>query len=63
MNTNTTLTNDTNSELSLGWNSLPAYGEVMAKLIGTSHTDVKSTLDLGKKSLVKSFWTTLSNLK
>lgn len=42
---------------------MPAYGEVMNKLIGTSHTDVISSLKLEKKSLVESFWSTLTNLK
>lgn len=52
-----------NQEITLGWNSMPTYGEVMPHLIGTAHTDVKSSIGLGKKSVLKSFWTTLSNLK
>lgn len=52
-----------NEEVILGWKAMPAYGEVMPKLIGTAHTDITSTLKLEKKSFLSSFWTTLSNLK
>lgn len=63
MKTNTTSSTAANNEISLGWTSMPAYGEVMTKVIGTSHTDVKSSLNLGNKSILKTFWSTLSNLK
>lgn len=52
-----------NEEITLGWKAMPAYGEVMPTLIGTAHTDVASTMKLGKKSILGSFWSTLSNLK
>jgi hypothetical protein len=52
-----------NKEITLGWTSMPAYGEVMTQVIGTAHTDVKGSLRLGQKSLLKTFWSTLSNLK
>lgn len=63
MKTNTTSSTASNKEVTLGWTSMPAYGEVMTQVIGTSHTDVKSSLTLGNKSLLKTFWSTLSNLK
>jgi hypothetical protein len=64
MKTNTTSSNTaSNKEITLGWNSMPAYGEVMTQVIGTSHTDVKSSISLGSKSVLKTFWSTLSNLK
>jgi hypothetical protein len=52
-----------NNEITLGWSSMPAYGEVMTQVIGTAHTDVKSSLSLGKKNVLKTFWSTLTNLK
>lgn len=52
-----------NKEITLGWAAMPAYGEVMPQVIGTAHTDVKSSVSLGTKSLLKTFWSTLSNLK
>ncbi len=63
MNTNTTSSNASNKEITLGWTSMPAYGEVMTQVVGTSHTDVKSSMSLGKQSVLKTFWSTLSNLK
>lgn len=51
------------TETTLGWKSMPAYGEVMPRLVGTAHTDITSTLKLEKKSILSSFWSTLSNLK
>lgn len=60
MKTNATLSTN---EVTLGWTSMPAYGEVMNTLVGTDHTSVTSTLKLEKTSLLKSFWSTLSNLK
>ncbi|MCF7785652.1 MAG: hypothetical protein K9N47_05985 [Prosthecobacter sp.] len=63
MNTNTTSSTASNKEVTLGWNSMPAYGEVMTQVIGTAHTDVKSSISLGKTSVLKTFWSTLSNLK
>ncbi len=63
MNTKTTSSTASNKEVTLGWNSMPAYGEVMPQVIGTAHTDVKSSLSLGKTSVLKTFWSTLSNLK
>jgi hypothetical protein len=61
-NTNTTAT-AANNEITLGWTSMPAYGEVMTQVIGTAHTDVKSSMSLNKKTLLTTFWSTLSNLK
>ncbi len=52
-----------NAEVTLGWKAMPAYGEVMPTLIGTAHTDILSTLKTEKKSILSSFWSTLSNLK
>jgi len=52
-----------NNEISLGWSAMPAYGEVMHNLVGTSHTDVSSTLKLAGKGVLSSFWSTLANLK
>lgn len=63
MKTNTALSTASNNEITLGWTSMPAYGEVMTTLVGTDHTNVSSTLKLEKKSVLKSFWSTLSNLK
>lgn len=64
MKTNTTSsTTATTKEITLGWSSMPAYGEVMPQVVGTAHTDVKGSLTLGNKSLLKTFWSTLSNLK
>ncbi|MDI1312647.1 hypothetical protein [Prosthecobacter sp.] len=50
-------------QITLGWNAMPAYGEVMTQVIGTAHTDLKSSISLGKMNVLKSFWSTLSNLK
>lgn len=58
-----TNTNASNEEVTLGWTSMPTYGEVMNTLVGTGHTCVTSALKLEKNSLLKSFWSTLSNLK
>lgn len=63
MNTNTTSSTASNKEITLGWISMPAYGEVMPQVIGTAHTDVKGSISLGKKSVLKTFWSTLSNIK
>ncbi len=63
MNTNTTSSTASNKEITLGWTSMPAYGEVMNQVVGTAHTDVKSSMNLGKQSVLKTFWSTLSNLK
>ncbi|WP_395719482.1 hypothetical protein [Prosthecobacter sp.] len=63
MKTNTTLTASQNEEITLGWTLMPAYGEVMNKMAGASHTSVTSTLKLAHKSTLTSFWSTLSNLK
>jgi hypothetical protein len=63
MNTNTTSSTASNKEITLGWTSMPSYGEVMTQVIGTAHTDVKGSLSLNNKSVLKTFWSTLSNLK
>ncbi len=63
MKTNTTSSTASNKEITLGWSSMPAYGEVMNQVIGTAHTDVKSSISLGKKTVLTTFWSTLSNLK
>ncbi|MGV3661111.1 MAG: hypothetical protein ACO1TE_13065 [Prosthecobacter sp.] len=61
--TSTSSTTTQNAEITLGWKAMPAYGEVMTTLVGTAHTDMLSTLKLEKKSVISSFWSTLSNLK
>ena len=63
MKTNTASSTAKNEEITLGWSSMPAYGEVMNTLLGTSHTDVVSTLKAETKTIIASFWSTLSNLK
>ncbi|MBE2284687.1 MAG: hypothetical protein IAE77_14610 [Prosthecobacter sp.] len=63
MKTNTTLSTASNDEITLGWNSMPAYGEVMNTLVGIDHTSITSTLKLEKPSLVKSFWSMLGSAK
>ncbi len=63
MKTNTISSTASNKEITLGWTSMPAYGEVMPQVIGSAHTDVKGSLKLGSKSLLKTFWSTLSGLK
>jgi hypothetical protein len=64
MKTNTTLaTIAQNEEVTLGWNSMPAYGEVMNQLVGTSHSDVVSTLKAAHKPATSSFWSMLSNIR
>lgn len=62
MKTNTTLLyNPQNEEITLGWNAMPAYGEVMNTLVYSSHTSDSSALKITSKSLLTSFWSTLSN--
>lgn len=63
MKTNITSTTAQNAEVTLGWTSMPAYGEVMTTLAGTSHTDVMSTLKLEHKSVLNTFWNMLSSAK
>ncbi|HBJ85829.1 MAG: hypothetical protein Q8M07_20275 [Prosthecobacter sp.] len=63
MKTNTTSSTAKNEEITLGWSSMPAYGEVMNTLIGTAHTNVASTVKAEQKTILASFWSTLSNLK
>ena len=63
MKTNTTTSSASNNTVTLGWTSMPAYGEVMTHVIGTAHTDVKGSMSLNKKTLLTTFWSTLSNLK
>lgn len=63
MKTNTTLSTASNDELSLGWTSMPAYGEVMNTIVGIDHSSITSTLKLEKPGLVKSFWSMLSSAK
>lgn len=62
MKTTTTLSS-TNEEVTLGWNAMPAYGEVMKTLVGTDHTNVTTTLNVTNKNLTSSFWSMLSSLK
>lgn len=59
----TTASASNNNEMTLGWKAMPAYGEVMTTLVGTAHTDILSTLKTEKKSIISSFWSTLSSLK
>lgn len=63
MKTNTTASTAKNEEITLGWSSMPAYGEVMNTLVGTSHTDIVSSVKAEQKTILASFWSTLSNLK
>ncbi len=63
MKTNTVASSAKNEEITLGWSSMPAYGEVMNTAVGTSHTDVVSTLKAAQKTIIASFWSTLSSLK
>ena len=63
MKTKTITSAAKNEEITLGWSSMPAYGEVMNTAVGTSHTDVVSTLKAAQKSIIASFWSTLSSLK
>jgi hypothetical protein len=63
MKTKTITSAAKNEEITLGWSSMPAYGEVMNTAVGTSHTDVVSTLKTEKKTIIASFWSTLSSLK
>lgn len=64
MKTNSTTSFATqNTEVTLGWNSMPSYGEVMNTLVGTNETDIASTIKLTTKTVLSSFWSTLSNLK
>ena len=63
MKTNSIASSAKNEEITLGWSSMPAYGEVMNTTVGTSHTDVVSTLKTEKKTIIASFWSTLSSLK
>ena len=50
-----------NNDLSLGWRSMPAYGEVMNQLVGSSRTDVVSSLQTGNSFTMTSIWNVLSN--
>lgn len=61
--TSSASTTAANKEITLGWTSMPAYGEVMPHLIGTAHTDAKSSMSLGKKSVLQTFWSALSNIR
>lgn len=63
MKTNTTSATAQNAEVTLGWTSMPAYGEVMTTLAGTAHTDVMSTPKLEHKSVLNTFWNLLSSAK
>ncbi len=63
MKTNTTSHTASNEVITLGWNSMPAYGEVMTQLVGTSHTDVMSSMKAENKSVLNSFWSMLSSAK
>ncbi len=64
MKTATTLpTTAQNEEVTLGWSSMPAYGEVMNQLIGTSQTNVVSSLKTSKSFTVTSFWSMLGNVR
>lgn len=63
MKTTTTLPTAQNAEATLGWNTMPAYGEVMNTLLGTDHTNVTTTLNAANKSIASSFWSMLSSLK
>lgn len=49
------------SETSLGWNSMPAYGEVMSELKGIQFTQIPSIQAPASKTnlFMESFWNTV----
>lgn len=63
MNRTTTLPTTRNEEVALGWNAMPAYGEVMNQIVGTSQTNVVSSLQIGNSFTITSIWNVLSNLR
>ena len=51
----------TTTEPSLGWNSMPAYGEVMSELKGIQFTQIPSIQAPASKTnlFMESFWNTV----
>jgi hypothetical protein len=51
------------NETSLGWNHMPAYGEVMSELRGLNHLDINAPLAPEPRAnnlLIESFWNCLT---
>ena len=54
------------AETSLGWTSMPTYGEILPHLVGESHTLPRNFLSLGKSAATapaQTFWSMLANAK
>jgi hypothetical protein len=52
----------TSTEPSLGWNAMPAYGEVLSEMRGLSHLDINAPLapePRANNMLIESFWNSL----
>jgi hypothetical protein len=52
----------TTTEPSLGWNAMPAYGEVLSELRGLTHLDIQAPLapePRANNMLIESFWNSL----
>ena len=50
------------TEPALGWQAMPAYGEVMSGLLGLNHLDIHEPLAPEPRAnnlLIESFWSTL----
>ena len=50
-------------ETTLGWNHMPAYGEVMSELRGLNHLDINAPLAPEPRAnnlLIESFWSALT---
>ena len=64
MNTSTTSPSAaTTPDTTLGWNAMPAYGEVMQELRGLNHLDIHAPLapePRANNALIESFWNSLS---
>jgi len=53
---------NTTSNTSLGWNAMPAYGEVLSELSGLTHLDIHAPLAPEPRAnnvLIESFWNSL----
>jgi hypothetical protein len=51
------------NETTLGWNHMPAYGEVMSELRGLNHLDIHAPLAPEPRAnnlLIESFWSALT---
>jgi len=57
-NTSNHLANET-PEITLGWNSMPTYGEVLPDLVGAQHLDIHAPIAADPRdnnTLISSFW-------